>query len=33
LPPNETVWAATVRYDKARFVEPVAHFMPVVVDL
>lgn len=31
--PNERVWAATVRYEKDRFVEPVVRFMPVVVDL
>jgi len=33
LAPNETVWTATVRHDKERFVETVARFMPVVVDL
>lgn len=33
MKPDEKVWAATVRYEKDRFVEPVVRFMPVVVDI
>ena len=33
MKPDEKVWAATVRYEKDRFVAPVVRFMPVVVDL
>lgn len=33
MAPKDTVWAATVRYEKERFVEPVVRFMPIAVDL